>query len=146
MKKVFAIFSVFVVLGLFAACSTSSDPESEFSEFSMDGDLSWLEGTWELTKWETNNHGIMQDDTDIYDYQLLIINGGAKDSELVEESKDKDDGTVSRHTYTVEGYFMMNSHEKGHSNKVNQSKTQLLLSREFALDEDIIFNYTFRKR
>lgn len=146
MKKVFAMFSVFIVLALFTACSSSNTPKDGFSEFSIDGDLSWLEGTWELTKWETNNHGTMQDDTAIYEYQLLIINGGTKDSELIEESKGRNDSTVSQHSYTVEDYFMMNSHVKGHSNKVNQSKTQLLLSREYALDEDIIFNYTFRKR
>lgn len=150
MKKGFSILTLSLVCALFmfSSCATSSALEKNdgFVNFSMEGDLSWLQGTWKLEKWETNNHGVKQDNTNIYNYQFLIVNGNQKSSELIETSESAFDGSVSSNAYTVEGYFNMNSHEKGHSNKVNQSKTKLLLTREFALDPEVIFSFTYIKQ
>ena len=141
---VFLLF-LFFIFSSFAALSALEKKDS-FVDFSMEEDLSWLQGTWKLEKWETNNHGVKQDDTNIYNYQLLVINGNQKLSELIEKTETSRDGKESLNTYSVEDYFMTNSHESGHSNKVNQKKTKLLLTREFALDPEVIFSFTFIKQ
>ena len=55
--------------------------------FYIDEDLSWRQGTWKLEKWERDNHGVKEDDTKSYNYQLLIIKGSQKYSELIERSE-----------------------------------------------------------
>ena len=145
MKKAF-IIPVLALILLFTCCENNSKSviyDNDFSNFTMDDDLSWLEGTWELIKWETDNHGVMEDATHIYEYKYLKIAGGEKSSELVEESKSPGKSEVSSYTYTVEGYFTLN--QAGHSNKVNKNKNMLLLSREFAGDAEVIFYYTYKK-
>ena len=150
MKKNFRLFTLILLFTLFilSSCATSSSLKKNeaFFDFSMEEDLSWLQGIWKLEKWETNNHGVKQDDTKMYNYQYLIINGNEKSSELIEKSESSLNGEVSINNYSIEKYFMLNSHESGHSNKVNGARTKLLLTREFALDPDVIFSYTFIKQ
>ena len=147
MKKAF-IIPVLALILLFTCCENNSKSviyDNDFSNFTMDDDLSWLKGTWKLIKWEEDDNGVMEDDTHIYEYNYLKIAGGEKYSELVEESKRPGESEVSSSTYTVEGYFTLNSNQAGHSNKVNKNKNMLLLSREFALDAEVIFYYTYKK-
>ena len=152
MKKLFVLGAFIAALCLFSACKTTSVAETtnapleDFYEFSMNEDLSWLYGTWELVKWETDNHGKWEDCTHIYEYQFLEISGKTKDSTLIEESKSSKTGKIHKYEYTVEKYFTMNNHAKGHFNKVNEEKTTLLLRREFAMDGNVLFYYTFKKK
>ncbi len=153
MKKVFAIALMLIALISFTACkSTSSVSKPEyinnpnFTEFSLDDDLSWLEGVWELVKWETNEHGKYVDNTYIFEYQTLKINGSSKTSQVIEESKSSKDKKASRHEYTLEKYLTLNNHTKGHANKVNKNKDTLLICREYALDPEVIFHYAFKKK
>ncbi|MBR4791880.1 MAG: hypothetical protein IK024_13410 [Treponema sp.] len=127
-----SIISFFFVLG----CSADSKAEPEFVEFSTTGDISWIEGTWELIKWETDNKGTMEDNTNIYVYQYLTI---SKDT-VVQESKSSSDNKVTSYTYSFNDYFQMYNH------KVNGNKTKILLSREYASDPEVIFYFTFQKQ
>ena len=149
MKRKVSAFTFVLVftMFIFTACATSSalEKNDSYVDFSMEDDLSWLQGKWKLTKWETENHGIKEDNTKIYKYQFLIINGKQKTDKLFDESASAD-GKLTSNIYSVEDYFMLNSFESGHSNKVNQSKNKLLLTREFALDPEVIFSYTFTKQ
>ena len=150
MKRSLCIFSFVLLCALvmFSSCASTSALEKnvEFSDFTMEDDLTWLQGIWKLEKWETDNHGVKQDNTNIYKNQFLMINGNQKTSELIEMSESSLDGSKSYNNYTVEDYFMLNSHESGHSNKVNESRTKLLLTREYALDPEVIFYFTYTKQ
>ena len=117
----------------------------QFSEFNMDEDLGWLYGTWELLEWKVDEHGEMKDYTNSWNYKLLEVNGKSKSSPLIEETKNAKTSKISKHEYTIEKYFTLNNHVKGHFNKVNSDKTMLLLRRESALDEDVLFIMCSRK-
>ncbi len=151
MKKLFVICAV-----LLTACSLiSARPkikaldcinDESFTKFSTDEDLSWLEGKWELLGWQVDNHGKWEDNTKAWKYQYLKIDGKSKDSKLTQETKNSKDGKVSTSEFTVEKYFNMNNHVKGHFNKVNPEKNILVLRREFARDEKVLFYFVFTKK
>ena len=140
-KKLGFICCAVTVLALsFVACS--SEPEDDFTEFTVNGDLSWLEGEWNLVKWEVNNHGQVVDMTDSYEYERLIIAGGTRDSVLTDVTKSPGQD-ANEYVSTVEAYLFANTLI---SNKVNAARNEIKHVREYATDPDVVFSFTYRKR
>ena len=81
----------FSLLSLSCKNHAEPQPEGDFVEFTLESDLSWLEGEWELEKWEVDNHGEVSDKTFLFTYELLKIQGGTKDSVLIDETKGFND-------------------------------------------------------
>ncbi|MBR6154704.1 MAG: hypothetical protein IKQ43_09760 [Treponema sp.] len=140
-KSLCFVFCVCMVFSLqFISCSSNS--KDGFTEYTLDGDLSWLEGEWELVKWEVDDHGNVVDRTTTYEYERLIIAGGARDSVLRDETKSpgKD---ASGYDFTVESYLFATN---AISNKVNGAKNEIKHVREYAMDPEVVFHYIYRKR
>lgn len=153
MKKNVCALMAFVMLCMSAGNVLTAETKSAdsaltkgFSEFTLDEDLSWLEGTWKLTSWKTDNHGKIENSTDKYTYKHLKIRGKEKQSTLIEETLGRNTNSGQAFEYTVEKYLLMNSHLTGNKNLVNDKKTRLLLVREFARDPEVIFYYTYAKQ
>ncbi len=132
MKKLFLITVILATITAFTGCNSTAiekpvDPVSylnddSFSEFTLDGDLSWLEGTWDLIRWEVDDHGTMKDNTSAWKHHFFEVNGKSKTSQLIEEYKNAKTDKISRYEYSVEKYFTLNNHVKGHFNNVNPEK------------------------
>lgn len=120
-----------------------NEPEGDFVEFTLESDLSWLEGEWELEKWEGDNHGEVSDYTFLFTYELLKIQGGTKDSVLIDETKGFNDESPKQSSWTVESYLFANTLI---SNKVNRERNVIQHVRENALDPEVVFYFTYRKR
>lgn len=140
-KSLCFVFCVCMVFSLqFISCSSNS--KDGFTEYTLDGDLSWLEGEWDLVKLEVNDHGQVVDMTDSYEYERLIIAGGTRDSVLTDVTKSPGQN-ASEHNYTVESYLFANTLI---SNKVNGAKNEIKHVREYAMDPEVVFHYIYRKR
>ncbi len=151
MKKQIIVCTFFVMLSLFANSTLFAQSKilakyKNFSEFSLEDDLAWLEGTWDLTSWKTDNHGKIEDNTKNYGKQFLRINGNLKTSSLIEETTSANFGKINKEEYTIESYFLKNNHQKGNANYVNTKKTQILLSRESENDPEVIAYFLFSKK
>ena len=149
MKKIFVIL-VLIVAVCFLTCCNNSPKEyvydEDFAEFSIDGNLSWLQGTWKLDKWTTVNNGVEENNTDIYEYKQLVIQGTTKDAVLLEQGKSKYDTKPFSYEYTVQSYLTLNNHEQGHSNQVNKEKSMLLLIRQSYLGPQVLYYTTYKKQ
>ncbi len=148
MKNKYLIGMVLAMLFLFASsvfAETRSDLTKDYTEFTLDGDISWLEGTWKLTNEKSEKNGNIKNVEKIYD-TWLKIRGSEKTSSLIQQSKSIKTNSGFRNTHTVEWYFLNNSRRKSSINMVNDKKTKMLLICEIEQYPDEIFYYTFTKQ
>ena len=120
-----------------------NEPEGDFVEFTLESDLSWLEGEWELEKLEVDDHGEVSDKTLFFTSDVLRIEGGTKDSVLVRKYQMAMSTSPEEFSSTVESFLFANSHI---SNKVNRERNVIVYISVDEEDSEKVFYYTYRKR